>query len=160
MPALSIPIPQGAVSVSEQASPMAPGKVQTANGLSGYKNSTALEDSIQKFLAPISVNARTRIWTAQDLSLYSNSEYLYAIFPIAIAVFWDRGGRAIVESEPLPLIFAILTHCLNKTATNNYSVRTKGQWFFQDAILIGSSPLATLEDFGKLKDGPNPRLAG
>ena len=53
---------------------------------------------------------------SKDLERYSNSEYVYAIFPIAIALFWGKGGRGIANSKPLSMIFAILTHCLNTTA--------------------------------------------
>ena len=143
MSVLSIPVTQGGGggggSVSEQASPMAPGKAQAANELYGCENSMSLEGAIRKRIAPIAENARTRIWMSQDLRVYSNSEYAYAIFPISIDLLWGKGCREVSESDSLDMIFAILTHCLNTTATNNYSVRTKGQWFCQDTILIGFS---------------------
>ena len=148
---LSTPIPRRKGSVSEQASPMAPENAQSANDLPGCKKSTALEDSIREFLAPIPDNARARIWMSLDLSLYSNSEYVYAIFPIAISLFLGKGGREIAESEPSAMIFAILTHWLNTTATNNYSERIKGQWFCQDTILIGSPPIITSRRLWKIR---------
>ena len=155
MSVLSNPIPHVEGPVSEQPSPMVSEKAQSANDVSGYRTSMAIEDAIQKCLAPISENARTRIWMSQELSVYSNSEFAYAIFPIAIALFCDKGGREIAESEPLSMICAILTHCLNTMDINIYSVRTKGQRFCQDSMLIASSPLAHLEVFGKFKDGRN-----
>ena len=114
----------------------------------------AIEDEIRKCIAPISENARTRIWMSRGLSVYYNSEFACAIFPIAISLFWDKGGREIVEAEPLSTIFTILTHCLGKTSTNNYSIRPKGQWSCQDVMLEGSSPLAPLGDFGKFQGYP------
>ena len=160
MSILSVPIPHGEGSVAEQASPMVAEKVLTANEVSGYRASMALEDAIRKCLAPISENARDRIRMSLELSVYSNSKFAYAIFLIAISLFRGKGGREIGESKPLPMIFAILTHCLNKTAIRNYSVSAKSQWFCQDTMLLGSSPLAQLEDFRKFKDGHNPRLEG
>ena len=155
MPALSIPIPHVEGSASEQAAPTAPEKVLTANKFPGYRLYIPKVDAIRKCLAPIPDNARARIWMYQDLSLYPNSVYVYAIVSIAIALSWDKGGREIAESKPLSMICAILTHCLNTMDINIYSVRTKGQRFCQDSMLIASSPLAHLEVFGKFKDGRN-----
>ena len=84
MSALSIHIPHAEGPSSEQAAPPAPENVLTANELSGYRVSMALECAIGKWPAPISENTRTRISMSQDLSLYSNSDYFYAISPIAI----------------------------------------------------------------------------
>ena len=159
MASISAPIPQVEGPASEQASPTAPGKIQTANELSGYRASTTKENDVQKCHSPISDNVRKRIRMSQDLSIYSNSEYVYAIFPSAVAFFLDKGRRKIVLPKPLSMIFTIPTHCLNTTATNNYSIRTKGQWFCLGSTLIGSSPLAPLVDFDKKPDGPNPLLA-
>ena len=62
------------------------------------------------------------------------------------------------------MIFRILTHCLNTTDINNYSIRTKGRWFFEDTVLVGSFPLSPLSSRrlggGESKDGPNPRITG
>ena len=60
MSVISIPIPRVEGSVSEQASPAAPGNVLTANEMSGYMPSAPREDDVQKCLAPISDNARAR----------------------------------------------------------------------------------------------------
>ena len=56
---------------------------------------------------------------------YANSEFVYAISPIALALFWEMGGKEICLSRPLSVIFEILSHFLSATDTNNYSVRTK-----------------------------------
>ena len=69
---------------------------------------------------------------------YSNSEYVYAIPLVAIALFWGNGARRIAASKPMSMIFTILTHRLNATARTNYSVWAKGQWLREDIILIES----------------------
>ena len=113
----------------------------------------------EKRRGPISENARNQVWVFPELLVYSNSDYVHAIFPIALSLFWGKGGAEICLSRPLSVVFAILSHRLNTTATNNYSVRTKGKWSCGDTILKGSAPVAPLEDFGKYPDGPNPRIA-
>ena len=80
-----------------------------------------------------------KIRTSQDLTIYSNSEYVYAISPIDLALFWGKGGKEIANSEPLSTVFTILTHCLNKTAVKNYSAMTYGQWFRLDTQIKGLS---------------------
>ena len=69
----------------------------------------------------------------------------------------DRGG---VESKPLSMIFAILTHCLGATDINNYSLSAKGRWFFEDTCLEWTSPLSPLKDWEGCRIGPNSRNAG
>ena len=59
---------------------------------------------------------------ARELSIYSNSGYVYAARPIALALFSDKWVRETSESEPLSMLFAILTLCLNKTDVDNYLV--------------------------------------
>ena len=71
-----------------------------------------------------------------------------------------KGGREICRPMPLSLIFTILSHCLNTTAVNNYSVRPTGKWPRGDTVLKGSGLLAPLGDFGKYPNGPNPRNVG
>ena len=108
-------------SVSEQAAPIAQEeKVLTANELFGYKSDISKEDAIRKRPVPIYENVRNRTWMSQELSIYSNSEYAYAIFPIEIGLFWDRWGRQIAESKALSMIFTILTHCPNTTPISNF----------------------------------------
>ena len=65
---------------------------------------------------------------SRDLKIYANSKYVCAISPIALAMSWDKGGREIARPIPFDMVFTILTHFLNKTAVNNYFVRTQGQW--------------------------------
>ena len=113
----------------------------------------------EKCLGPISENVRNQVWMCPELSVYSNSEYVCAIFPIALARFRGEDGKAICLSRPLSVVSAILSHCLNTTATSNYSVRTNGKSSCEDSILKGSVPLASLDDFGKYPDGPSPRIA-
>ena len=66
---------------------------------------------------------------SRDLRNYDNVEYVYAISPIALAPFWDKGGREIDRSKQLSTIFAILSHRLDATDVNNYFVRAEGRWF-------------------------------
>ena len=103
-------------------------------------------------------NARNQMRMCPELSIFSNSEYVYAIFPIAVALRWGKGGREITESEPLSVIFTTLTHCLNKTAVSNYCVRTTGKWSSADTMVKGPSPLAPLDDWERSTTGPNPRM--
>ena len=108
--------------------------------MSGYMSSMSEEDAVRKCLLPISDNVTSRDWMSRDLSVYSNSEYVYAIYPIAVDLVWGQWGREIAKSESLSTIFAILTHCLNTTDNNNYFVRAQGQWFCLGAMLKWSFP--------------------
>ena len=117
-------------------------------------------DAVEKRIGPISGNTRNQIWMCPSLSIYSNSEYVYAIPPTAVALFWRKGGRGISESKPLSMIFAILSHILNTTDVNNYSVRTTGGCSFEDTMAKGSFPLAPLEGWGRSHSGSNPRSVG
>ena len=119
MSLLSAPIIQNGGHAPEP-SPGNPGRVVSANDLSSYMPSMAREGSARKTLFPIIDNARTSVWMSHDLIVYSNSEYVYAIFPITIALFWYIGGRRITNSGPLSRIFANLTHCPNTAGINNY----------------------------------------
>ena len=56
-------------------------------------------------------------------------------------------------------MFAILSHCLNTTATNNYSASANGKWSCEDTDLKGSAPSVPLDDFGKYPHGSKPRIA-
>ena len=135
MSLLSVPIPHGEGSASEHFSPGGPEAVHSGNEMSGYRLPMSKEDDVRKSPLPISDNVASRVWMSHDLSIYSNSEYVYTIFSIAVALFWDQGCREIAQSEPLSTICTILTHCLNATAINNYFVRTQGRWFGLDAML-------------------------
>ena len=54
---------------------------------SAYKQNTHIEDSARESADSIKRNSRTKIWTPRDLGIFSNSELLYAISPVAIALF-------------------------------------------------------------------------
>ena len=95
-----------------------------------------------------------------ELSAFSNSEYAYAIYPVTIALFWDKGGEEICFARPLSLIFTILPRCLNTTGLNNYSVRATRKWSCGDTFVRGSAPLAPLGDFEKYPNGSKPRIVG
>ena len=103
--------------------------------------------------------ANPPIWMSRDLKVFHNSEYFYAIFQIAIALFWCKGGLEIANSEPSSMIFEILAHCLNTTDINNYFARTPGRWFCLDAMLKGFPALSPLGDYSGNQNGTTPRLA-
>ena len=118
------------------------------------------EDAVQKSLLPISDNAPSPVWMSRGRCVYSNSAHDYAILPIAVALFWDQGGRGIAQSKPLSMIFTILTHCLNTTDINNYFLRAQGRRFCLGATLKGPSALAPLDYYSGAPDGGcNPRLS-
>ena len=120
---------------------------KTANGISGYLGVLKPHEAVRKSLDPIDPKVRNKAWMSSELCVYANNEYVFATFPIALALFWDKGGKEICESRSLTVIFTILTHCLSTTATNNYSVRTLGKWSCGDTIQKGSAPLAPVGDF-------------
>ena len=62
----------------------------------------------------------------RDLSIYDNSEYVYAAPPIGLAFPLDKGDREIAESKPSSMICSILTRCLNMTDVANYIVSADG----------------------------------
>ena len=142
MALLSVPILHVEGTASKQLSLANSVNVLTANEMSGYRTATIKEDALQKCRLPISDNVQSRVWMSHDLSVYSNSEYVYAIFPIAGALFWDKGVREIAKAQPLSTIFTILTHRLNTTAINKYFVRTHGRWLSMGAMLMRSPPCA------------------
>ena len=84
MSVISARIPDMEVSMSEQSATIAPVPGLTPNEVSRWRTCMSKEDAIQKRLAPISENVRNRILMSQELSIYSNSDYVYAIFPIAV----------------------------------------------------------------------------
>ena len=160
MSVVSVNIPEH-VGISVSPSPVGipvPGK--SPNEWADYKVSTPKDDAVGKCLDPISENVRNKIRMCPESSVFSNSEYVYAIFPISIALFWGKGGEEICRPRPLSLIFAILSHCLNTTAVNNYSIRTIGKWSCGDTVLKGSPPLAHPSDFERPPNGPNARIVG
>ena len=100
---------------------------KSGNDVSGCKSVPKQHEAVKKSLDPFDPNVRNETWMSPDLLIYANSEYVYATSPIAIPLFWERAGGGICQSEPLSVIFfTTLAHCVNETATNNYSVRTDG----------------------------------
>ena len=153
MSAISISIPP---QESITGGPPKAVKNSAANPLSGYRISTNKEDSVRRIILPENLNARTKVWMSQELSIYPNSEYAYDISPIAPSLFWDKGCRGISESLPLSMIFAILTHCLNTTAINNSRFMTDCQWFSLDTSIKGLVHMAPLYTSPDAKVGPTP----
>ena len=85
MSIISIQLPENVgLSVSEQPVGI-PALEQSAGELSGYRKSMPKSDDVEKCLAPISENVRNQIWLCSSLSIYSNSEYFYATFPITVS---------------------------------------------------------------------------
>ena len=84
MSVLSVHIPHVEGSASEQSPPEVPDRAQSANELPGRRSSMIREDAVRTWTLPISDNFTSRVWVSQDLSVYYNSEYVYAISPIAV----------------------------------------------------------------------------
>ena len=80
----------GNIGISVSGSPVGiPPHEKSPNELDGGKVSMTKADAVEKCLGPISENTRNQFCTCPDLSAFPNSEYVYAIYPIAIALFWD-----------------------------------------------------------------------
>ena len=146
------------VSVSELPVVTTPAE-RSVGEVSGRKEVLKHHEAVMKCLGPISENVRNKARMSPHLQIYSNSEYVYATFPIALSLFWGKGGGEICLSRPLSVIFIILSRCLYTTASNNYYVRTHGQWSCDDAIQQGHVPLAPLDDWEKYPNGSNPRVS-
>ena len=82
------------VSVSKRPEEVKP-VVKTANEVSGYQSVLKPFQAVRESLDPIDPNVRNKTWMSQDLSAYANNEYVFATFPIALALFWDKGGGEI-----------------------------------------------------------------
>ena len=94
----------GAVSASGlQAVTATPGK--SGCEISGYEEVLKQHESIKKCIDPISENVQNKVWMSPDFLTCSNSEYVYAAFPIALSLFWDKGGGEICQSRPSSVIF-------------------------------------------------------
>ena len=78
---------------------------ETGNEVSGYESVLKHHQAVKKSLGPIGPNVRNKTWMSQDLSVYANNEYVYATFPIALSLFWGKGGKGIWRSKPLSVIF-------------------------------------------------------
>ena len=104
MSIIGIPLPENVgLSVSEQSVEV-PAPELSAGELSGYRRSMPKSDAVAKCLDPISENVRNQIWISPSISIYSDSEYFYAIVSIEVALFWGKGGREIAESRLLSMI--------------------------------------------------------
>ena len=128
----------------------------SANSTPCYRISIFQENAVRKILIPENLNCRAKVWMAQDLSIYTNSEYVYATYPIALSFFYGKGCREIAELKPLSMISTILPHGLNTTDINNYFVRTDRRWFWLDTSIKGLAPLAPLDTFSPLRSGRTP----
>ena len=92
----------------------------SAGDLAGYRFSMSKENAARKSLLPVNLNSLAKVWMPHDIRIPSDSEYVYAIFTIALALFLDKGVREIATSKPLSMEFTILSHCLNKPDFDNY----------------------------------------
>ena len=76
-----------------------PGEVKpvkkTANEVAGYEPVLKPYQSVRKSLGPIDPKVRNKTWMSPGLSVYANNDYVFATFPIALALFWDKGGGGI-----------------------------------------------------------------
>ena len=80
------------VSASERPAAVQP-VLKTANEVSGYQSVLKPFQAVRKSLDPIDPNVRNKTRMSHDLSVYANNEYVFATFPIALALFWDKGGE-------------------------------------------------------------------
>ena len=98
MSAVSVNIPELA-GISASESPAAiPAPEKAPNELNGYKESMSKHEAVEKCLDPISDNVRNQVWMRPELSAFSNFEYVYAIYPIAISLF--SGVKTVKKSAP------------------------------------------------------------
>ena len=75
----------------EEVKPVA----KTANEVSGYQSALKPHQAVRKSLDPADPKVRSKTWIPPGLSVYANNEYVFATFPIALALFWDKGGGEI-----------------------------------------------------------------
>ena len=128
---------------------------KTANETSGYIGVLKRHQAARESLDPIDPEARNATWISPELSVFSNNEYVFATFPIALALFWDNGGKEICESRSLTVIFTILSHCLSATAANNYSLRTLGKCLAKTRFKKGLRRSHRSAIFSKIPEGLN-----
>ena len=87
MSIISIPLPER-VGLSVSGNPIGiPTPEKSPGELDGYKVSMNKAGAAEKCREPISENVRNQVWMCPELSVFSNSGYVYAIYPIAIALF-------------------------------------------------------------------------
>ena len=65
-------------------------KELSANARSGYRISKYQETAAPKSLVRENLNARAKVWMLQDLSISSNSEYVYAISQSIYRCYWVK----------------------------------------------------------------------
>ena len=83
----------GNVAVSASGRPMGTTPAEKPGGeISGYIEVLKQHEEVEKCIDPISENVRNKVSMSPDLQIYSNSEYVYATFPIALSIFWGKGG--------------------------------------------------------------------
>ena len=96
----------GNVAVSASERPAETTHAERPGGeISAYREVLKHHESVKKRIGPISGNVRNKIRMSPDLLIYSNSEYVYATRPIALALFWGKGGGEICLSRQLSVIF-------------------------------------------------------
>ena len=88
--------------------------------------SISKEDEARRHLNSAIINVRSKIWMSRALKIFPNLEYFYDVSPFPSCVVLEKRGRCIPQSQSLVMILAILTHCLNATAVDNYFVRAEG----------------------------------
>ena len=79
-------------SVSETPEVERPAARKPPKEIYGYKSALTKDEAIKKCLGTMSDQARDQVWMSPDLLIYSNSEYVFATFPIALALFLGQGG--------------------------------------------------------------------
>ena len=98
---------KGNISISASESPAV--EIQNPekppSEISGYKPVLKKHEALKKCLDPISGNFQSQVWMSPELLVYSNSEYVYSTFTIALSLFWGKGGKAICLSRPSSVIF-------------------------------------------------------
>ena len=87
---------------------------KTANEISGYDPALKPHQEVRKSLDPIDPNVRNKTWTSPELHVRANNEYVFSTFPIALALFRDKGGKEICESRSLTVIFFYDSNPLSK----------------------------------------------
>ena len=80
------------VSASERPEEAKPVQ-KTANEVPVYQSVLKPYHAERKSLDPIGPQVRNKTRMSPDLSVYANNEYVFAAFPIALALFWERGWK-------------------------------------------------------------------
>ena len=67
-------------------------KAESANETAGYTICLPVGDATHKDLQSAHKSVSVKCWVSRDISAYANSEFDYAMFPVAIGLFWNHGG--------------------------------------------------------------------